>query len=435
MELSVLGIESDEKRSFSFLTRNYLVLILTAALWNIGFSVTETYFSLFVFELGGTETTIGLILALGSASYVFSVMVGGQLADLYGRRKLLGFMTLVSGASQVLLAVAPSWQFLALATIIVSLCWVMEPAFWAMLADSIDERRRGGAFAVFSWTNFLPWVIMPYVGGYLIDLEGVLIVMRWMYVVLATLGMAAGILRFFLLKETPIPSSGLGKRSIGLKKSGQIVKEALMGHFRLWFSMPRPILALAATYVVWSFEFGLVGPYWIVYAEEQIGLTSFEWGTVVAVGSLISLFLKLLIVGKVLDRFQRRRILLVILGFDIPTHLLFILCNNFFNVILLWSYASVIWSFYEATYSSIEADLVPKEIRGRTYAAFGVAWSAFSIPASLLGGVIYETISPQLSFILASIVVVICITVTAKFVRIKGSLFQQRDRNLIPISR
>jgi MFS family permease len=390
------------------------VLTLTASLWNLGFSVTETYFSLYVFELGGTETTIGIIRALGSASYVFAIIIGGQIADLYGRKKLLGLMTLISGLSHILLAIAPTWQLLAVAITIVNLCWVAEPAFWAMLADSIDEKHRGIAFSVFSCINFLPWAVMPYLGGFLIDIEGVLSIMRGMYYLLAFLGVTVGILRLLFLEET-LPQLGRKGGRARLKSLREIVAEALKAHFRVWLSMPRSVLALAFTYMIWSFEFGLVEPYWIVYAQEEIGLTSTEWGTVIVAGNIVSLLFKLVVVGRVLDKFQRRKVLLAILAFDSFNYILFILCRDFPQTILLWVYASTIWSFYEATYTSIEADLVPKERRGRTYAAFGIAWSAFGIPASIIGGVIYEEVSPQLSFILASIVVLVCLAITIKF--------------------
>lgn len=410
-----MSTQAGKRRLSSFITRNYLVLTLTTSLWNLGFSITNTYFSLYVFELGGTETTIGLIQALGSASYIFAIVIGGQIADLYGRKKLLGLMTIASGLSHILLAVSPTWQILAMAVMVVNLCWVAEPAFGAMLADSIDEKHRGIAFSVFSCINFLPWAVMPYLGGFLIDMEGVLTIMRWMYLMLAILGVTAGILRLLFLEET-LPQLGVEGGKAPLKSLRGVVAEALKEHFKIWRSMPRSVLALASTYMIWSFEFSLVEPYWIVYAKEEIGLTSTEWGTIIAAGNIVSLIFKLLVVGKVLDRFQRRKVLLAILMFDSFNYVLFVSCRDFSQTILLWIYASIIWSFYEATYSSIEADLVPKERRGRTYAALGIAWSAFSIPASIIGGVIYEKVSPQLSFILASIVVFICLIITMKFI-------------------
>ena len=388
--------------------------------------MTSTYFSLYVFELGGTETTIGLIQALGSAGYVFSIIIGGRIADLYGRKKLLGLMTIASGISRIFSAIAPNWQFLAIAVVIENLCLAGDPAFWAMLADSISERHRGVAFAFFSFVNSLPWTIMPYLGGILVDLKGVLVAMRWMLFASALLGIAAGIARLLLLEETLSRPESVGGIAYS-RDIKNIVVESFREHYKLWISMPRPLLALALTYAIWSFEFGLVEPYWIVYAEEEIGLTSTEWGTIIAAGNIVSLTFKLLVVGRILDRFQRKKVLLVVLALDSFNYLLFIFCGSFYQVLLLWIYASIVWSFYEAAYSSIEADLTPKERRGRIYAALSIAWSIFSIPASIIGGFVYEKVSSRLSFILASMVVLACLAITMKFLRFTEKVSLRRE--------
>ena len=403
---------------FDFTTRNYLVLTLTSALWNVGFSITETYFSLYIFELGGTETTIGLITALGSAGYLFSIIIGGQIADVYGRKRLLGFMTVVGGLSHLLLAIAPDWRFLFLSWTIVNLCWVAEPAFWALLADSTSFERRGVAFSVYSCLNLLPWSVMPYIGGCLIDALGVLTTMRWVYTALAVIGVIIGLVRLSMLSETITPLGGSEGLEVGFRSVGRVVKTALRGHLKLWKSMPSSVLALAVTYMLWSFEFGLVEPYWVVYAEEEIGLTSSEWGTVIAIGNVAGLTFKLFAVGRILDKFHRKTVLLTILMLDSATYILFTMCRSFYHVIMLWICASLIWAFYGATYPAIEADLVPKERRGRTFAALSAAWSAFSIPSSLIGGVVYERVNPKVSFISASLVVILCLVITARFLQV-----------------
>jgi MFS family permease len=220
-----------------------------------------------------------------------------------------------------------------------------------------------------------------------------------------------------MLKET-IKNSNRENQKITLKNFGSLAKESFIEHYRTWLSMPKATLALAITYILWSFEYGLAEPYWIVYAREIIGLTSSEWGAITVAGSIIAMGVKLLIVGKILDKLGRRKVLLTIIALDTFTYLLFIRSINFTQVMTLFATSNVIWAFYEATYSSLEADLVPQEKRGRIYAAFSVAWSGFSIPASLIGGIIYERINPQLSFILAATVVISCLVTTAKFIRI-----------------
>ncbi|RJS84473.1 MFS transporter, partial [Candidatus Bathyarchaeota archaeon] len=294
----------------TFLSRNYIVLTLTSAIWNLGYSITETYFSLYVFELGGTESVIGLVSAVASMSYILSLIIGGQLADVYGRKKVLGITTLALGASQVLLALVPNWQSLVLAVIVVNFCWIGEPAFWAMLADSIREEHRGKAYSLFSSVSFLPWVIMPYIGGKIIDVKGTLVAMRLVYFSLSVLGVLAGILHLSLLNETLTPARDITVSFRNLKGIIGITIRSLKEHFNTWLSMSRPLLALSVTYMLWSLEEGLTGPYWIVYAKEEIGISSSEWGSLVSIGNLVSLALKSFVVGKMLDKFRRMTVLL-----------------------------------------------------------------------------------------------------------------------------
>jgi len=398
------------------MTRNYLVLTLTSTLWGIPTSITYTYFSLYIFGLGGTETIIGLITALGNATFVIFAIIGGHIADLYGRKKLVGIMTIILGLSRFLVAFAPTWQFLAFAIIITNFCWIFEPAFWAILADSITEQKRGTAFAYFSCLTFLPWAIMPSIGGYLIDIHGILPILRWTYIGSAVVSMIAGIIRLSMLTETISPQNKEANERYGFKELGKLVKDAFREHLQTWLWMPKSALALTASYILWAFEYGLVEPYWIVYAEEIIRVTSTQWGIITAIGSTISIVSKILIVGKLLDKFSRRKILLTTTAADTLTYILFIRCGMFTQVLVLWIVSSFIWSFYEPTYSSLEADLIPEERRGRVFAAFGVAWSAFSVPASLLGGFIYERVNPELSFAMASVGVMLCFILTALFI-------------------
>jgi MFS family permease len=389
-------------------------------LWGIPASICNTYFSLYVFELGGTETIIGLITALGSATFVIFAILGGYIADSYGRRKLICVMTTFLGFSQLLIAFAPNWQLLSLAVVVMNVGWVFEPAYWAILADSINEQRRGTAFAVYSCLSFLPWVIMPSIGGYFIDTHGVQNSVRWSYATLAIAGIASGILRWFFLEETLSAENKYTRRGrFGLKDIGNLLKSAFKSHLQIWAWMPKPVLALAIIYIVWAFEFGLVEPYWIVYANDIIGITSTQWGIIIAIGSAISIISKILLVGRLLDRFSRRTILLIITALDMFTYILFVRCGMFIQVLALWIGSSLVWSFYEPTYSSLEADIIPEARRGRVFAAFGVAWSVFTIPASLIGGFIYEQINPDLSFILASISIMICFILTALFIEHK----------------
>jgi len=270
-------------------------------------------------------------------------------------------MTVVVGLSQFLIVFAPNWESLILAVIVINMCWIFEPAFWAIVF--------------------------------------------------------AGIIRLSMLAETISPHNRQSGQQYSLKDLGKLVKDAFKEHLQTWLWMPHSALALAAIYILWAFEFGLVEPYWIVYAEEIIGVTSTQWGIITAAGSAIGIASKILLVGRLLDKFGRRKILLATTASDVFTYLLFIRCGMFVQVLALMIVGSFIWSFYDPTYSSLEADLIPAERRGRVFAAFGAAWSAFTVPASLIGGFVYERVNPELSFIMASVGIVLCFILTALFIK------------------
>jgi len=66
---------------------------------------------------------------LGSGGCIFSIIAGGCISDLYERKELLELMSIAYGMSCMLLAAAPNWQLLAIAAVIVNLCWAGDLAF------------------------------------------------------------------------------------------------------------------------------------------------------------------------------------------------------------------------------------------------------------------------------------------------------------------
>ena len=78
------------KSMFSFMKGNILVLTLSQiAMW-FSFRMAMPYFSLYVLELGGTPTEIGLVASFRALASLFIYPIAGQLADNVGRVKMIG---------------------------------------------------------------------------------------------------------------------------------------------------------------------------------------------------------------------------------------------------------------------------------------------------------------------------------------------------------
>lgn len=130
------------REEFSFIKGNYAVLVLSWILMDFAMELPGTYYSLYVLELGATETILGMI---GFSSFLVLASVqfpGGYLADKFGRKWLISSMTFGVALCYIFYAVAPSWHFILIGTVLMSLCLIYQPALMAMIADSVPSKKE-----------------------------------------------------------------------------------------------------------------------------------------------------------------------------------------------------------------------------------------------------------------------------------------------------
>src|SRR3972149_1265328 len=126
------------KREFSFIRGNYAILVASWIIVDFASELPATYFGLYVLGLGATETILGVIglsqfLALASLQFP-----GGYLADKYGRKWLISTMTFGVALSFILYAIAPSWPFILVGVVLLSIFnSTYQPALNALISDSL----------------------------------------------------------------------------------------------------------------------------------------------------------------------------------------------------------------------------------------------------------------------------------------------------------
>ena len=99
---------------FSFIRGNFLIIIIGWLLVDFTREMAYTFYPLYVTELGGTATILGLITAAAVITEAVVKIPGGNLADKFRRKRLIIVMTLLASASYLLYAFAPSWQYILL---------------------------------------------------------------------------------------------------------------------------------------------------------------------------------------------------------------------------------------------------------------------------------------------------------------------------------
>jgi len=417
-------------KTFGFMRGNVLVLSISGALGMFCRSMVFPYAPLFILSLGGQPAEIGFIYALGPLGGLVIFPIAGYLADHTSRAKLIAFTGYFSSAILLLIIFAQSWRWVALARLLQGFAVLQFPASSAIIADSLSPQSRGRGIATMTTLSGVLAILAPYAAGVLLDSYGVDAGMRVLYAIMAVAYAVSATINLLFIKETMRPET----ERVEISRLSVIFKNAYTGIPALLGRFPRTLRALAVIIILGFMANGVASPFWVVYAKNQIGLSSAQWGLVLLMESALGNVVRIP-AGFLSDRYGRTRFILTALllcGACIP---LFVFAKTLAHVMAIRCLVAVTMAFFGPSCGALLADTIPRDIRGRVMAAIGrgsVMIGAASggtggpgvgfltiIPlgvASLAGGLLYEWNSPSPWFFVL-VVSAIALVLTAVFVR------------------
>jgi len=414
---------------FSFMRGNILVLTLTQSLGRFFRAMVMPYASLYVLALGGEPAQIGLINSLRPLAGLVMFPLSGYITDRAGRVRLIALAGYFSGVTMLIFVLAPSWEWIALASFVQGFMVFQFPPTSATIADSLETRNRGTGMATMNMIASTLAILSPYIAGILLEAYDVAFGMRILYALLAGASVVAATANLRFLRETS--SSGGEKASLNLSA---VFREAYGGIPSVLRQMPRSLKALGVVVILLFMCNGIAASFWVVYAVEQMGLSSVDWGLIL----LVEAALKTLLYipgGLLVDRYSRSRTLLVSLAISLVSIPMFVLSTGFYHVLLIRVAVAVATVMFIPSCTALMADSVPREMRGRVMAAFGrgsVMLGAtgggtggpgmgyfITIPvmiASIAGGVLY-TANPAYPWVFVFAATLTSVIVAAAFIR------------------
>jgi MFS family permease len=408
------------KQEFSFFKGNYLILIISWILMDFAGELPGTYYSDYVIELGGSATILGLITLVSMLALASVQFPGGYLADRYGRRWLVSTLTFGVAISYIFYAVAPSWHLILIGATIQSLCLLYQPALMAMMADSLPPKKRGMGFSILNLITSVATTPAPVLALLLVTIYGSIMGMRIAYSIVTILFLVAAIVRL-RLKE-----SMKNTEKLNLKEALHSYPKALKEGINVWKVVPRSTLSLFFSTLITRFLFSMTGALFLVYAfyTLQIGggtdylalqLARERWGYV-----MIALFICMIILsfptGKLIDKVGRKIPLIVSGLLMIPAVLLFVYGSylTLFIVLPLIGFTQLLGF---SAYQTLFADLVPQAQRGKVTGSMNFFAYIFMAIGGIIGGLLYDRVSPQLPFLLMPILIVPSVLLIAFYVR------------------
>jgi len=390
-----MGLGSILKNEFSFIGGNYLILIVSWILMDIGMEMPVPYYQQYVYALGGDIFP----MALGTLGFVnflvmaFVAVPGGFLADKFGRRWLITTMTFGIGVSYLFFVFAPfwqitqSWHLILVGTIIQSLCLIYQPALFAMVQDSLPPKRRGAGSSIMTLIHGTMNTPGTVIGGILVITLGLVAGMQAVYVTVLFLFIAAAIWRL-RLKETMVNPEKMRFRYF-ISHYPQAIKESL----KVWKVVPRNVFYLFIVEVITMFALALINVINAIYARDVLGIPQTEW-FLTYIPMLLTMIAASYPVGKMIDRIGVKIPLIMAPCLLIVSMLLFI-NGNILTVTISMALFGLVNMLMMSAGMVLSACLVEPKNRGKIRGGLNFVGYILTGMGMLLGNLFYN-LTPQL---------------------------------------
>lgn len=420
--------DQEKKGMFWFIQGNIKVLIVCRLLWSLSTSIVYPYFSFYILALGGSSQEVGLISSLGILSGMFLFPVGGFLADRSGRVKLIGYSTILYGLSHIPFFLAQTWQHLAIGQFLSHIFLFYTPAMNALSSDSLPPGVRGRGFAIMMAVPQALRIIAPSIGGWLIGYyqansglspdDALIKAVRLAWAMAFLTSLLVSYLRLKYLKET-IEESESTKYTWG--DSFKVLKESYASILESVRWMNRSMKIIVVIEMLAAFFVALSAPFWSVYARDIVGLEYAQWGNVNLWSGIVALTFALPL-GGVVDRFGAKKSIMA--GMLVAPFVIYMFqyANGFWSVTGIITLISLCNKIMIPGFSTLIANMIPRERRGRLYSLLGergvqISWGNFwgggffiFPPAALgawVGGQVYAY-SPTLVWQITSVAIMVC---------------------------
>lgn len=360
--------------------------VVTRQVFNRFFrQMTAQYSNIFIRALGASPVELG---AVNSASGIGSTLISlplGYLQDRHSVRKLylagVAFLTLVP----FLYAIAYRWEFIAVAILVSGLC--MRLGSCVVICDlSLPNEDRATGKAMCEGIGALPTLLAPTAAAILVTFFGGLNAegIRPLY----WIQFAAGLLLFLFVYSRLTELERPERES---RKFDPI------GDFREVFWRGRATKRWLLFLSLNMFSSGIMTPYMYPYANEIKGANQFIIGGI-ATAMILAEAVFSTPLGRMADRIGRKKLFYLMTPVYCLANIIFILAPS--PVWLLLGGLMMGFRMLSAfAYGSMTPELVPRDCIGRWRGLIGLFTGLLSIPAPIIGGLIWENLGPEWVFI------------------------------------
>jgi MFS family permease len=326
------------------------------------------FLSLYMTGRGFTVTQAGVAMGAYGAGHFLACLIGGQLADSFGRRPTLVLSMFSTSVVMLTLSQARSFEAIVMLTLLAGLTGELyRPACSALLADVVPPGQRVRAFAAYRMAFNAGWALGPATAGILSKYS-----FLWLFVGDAVTSLLYGIIALAFLPK-----------GVGVERKEATWAEAarVMKHDRHFQRLLLSSLLIGLVFFQMVSTFGL--------HVKHLGFSLETYGLIISFNGLLVVLFELPLT-TVSQRFGFERTMIVgyiLTGIGFGG-------NAFATTIPAIIGCMLVWSLGEMLTMPIAvaqiADLAPAHMRGRYMGAFGFTWAGALVIGPVLGTTLFR---------------------------------------------
>ncbi len=371
-------------------SKHFWILIGVTFIDRLGGALLFPFFALYItkkFEVGMTE--VGILFALFSLSSFFGSMIGGALTDRIGRKSILIFSLVTTSISSVLMGLVNSLEvFYFLAVLVGVLTDTGGPAYQAMVADLLPEKKRAQGYGITRVAFNLAVAIGPAIGGFLATRSYLLL-----FIIDAVISLISAIIVYLALPETK-PEVQPGAPVEGIL--GTFKGYFLVMQDRIFMLFIGACILMGLVYMNMNTTLG-------VYLRDELGVPESAYGFIISMNALMVVLFQFPITRRIEGK---PPMLMMALGTFL--YAIGFAMYGFISAYVMLLFAMVIITVGEMLVAPVSqaltAQMAPEDMRGRYMAVFGFSWGIPFAIGPIMAGLILDNLTPNLLWYFAGLI-------------------------------
>ncbi|MDH7489389.1 MAG: MFS transporter [Anaerolineae bacterium] len=349
------------------------VLVVGGFINSLGGALVFPFLTLYLRQrLGISLLQVGLVFTVNAAVSLFAGMLGGFIADRFGRRRVMLVSLLASSVVLLLMGLASTYaQMVALAAAIGLAGPVSQPARDAMIADLTQPAQRPEAYSVLRVATNLGYAIGPAVGGFLASVSYLL-----SFGLAASASLAVFVLTWFLVRETLTEAARAHASNNPSRGFGPVFRDT-------------PFMLFCVLGLLTAVAYAQVTTNLPVHMKESLGLGERYFGWVMTTNAAMVVTLQMAIT-RAIARWPRLPTLALgaaLYGVGLGAIGLMSAFPGLIACAVIYTMGEMVIS---PTANAFTADQSPADMRGRYMGLLALTWGVAYGIGPALGGAMYD---------------------------------------------